>query len=202
MQSFGAENSEIRADDAAYRAGARRMIVHAGFPLDKRHNVRFRMGCRNGEGRRCNRGALTLTLLDALGWERPEVTEVGVDLSYASAVVPIPTNAPPGWKLALTPPDPPVLAHGIDNLRIADGSIIPRVTTGNTMAPCVIIGERAAELIRQSRVIDELFFIIVFSDDDAAIRENDSCGKLIEGCLGSYEAHPEIPSVVARRTDS
>jgi choline dehydrogenase len=40
--------------------------------------------------------------------------------------------------------------YGIDDLRIADGSIMPRVTTGNTMAPCVIIGERAAELIRQS----------------------------------------------------
>jgi choline dehydrogenase len=40
--------------------------------------------------------------------------------------------------------------YGIDNLRIADGSIMPRVTTGNTMAPCVIIGERAAELIRQT----------------------------------------------------
>jgi len=38
--------------------------------------------------------------------------------------------------------------HGIDNLRIADGSIMPRVTTGNTMAPCVIIGERAAEVLR------------------------------------------------------
>jgi choline dehydrogenase len=38
--------------------------------------------------------------------------------------------------------------YGIDNLRIADGSIMPRVTTGNTMAPCVIIGERAAETIR------------------------------------------------------
>jgi len=37
--------------------------------------------------------------------------------------------------------------HGIDNLRIADGSIMPRVTTGNTMAPCVIVGERAAEII-------------------------------------------------------
>lgn len=35
--------------------------------------------------------------------------------------------------------------YGIQNLRIADGSIMPRVTTGNTMAPCVIIGERAAE---------------------------------------------------------
>jgi choline dehydrogenase len=38
--------------------------------------------------------------------------------------------------------------YGIDNLRIADASIMPRVTTGNTMAPCVIIGERAAELIK------------------------------------------------------
>jgi len=27
--------------------------------------------------------------------------------------------------------------------RVADGSIMPRVTTGNTMAPCVVIGEPA-----------------------------------------------------------
>jgi choline dehydrogenase len=38
--------------------------------------------------------------------------------------------------------------YGIDHLRVADGSILPRVTTGNTMAPCVIIGERAAEILR------------------------------------------------------
>jgi choline dehydrogenase len=38
--------------------------------------------------------------------------------------------------------------YGIENLRIADGSIMPRVTTGNTMAPCVIIGERAGEILR------------------------------------------------------
>ena len=35
--------------------------------------------------------------------------------------------------------------YGIENLRIADGSIMPRVTTGNTMGPCVVIGERPAE---------------------------------------------------------
>ncbi|XYH98401.1 GMC family oxidoreductase [Sorangium sp. So ce1128] len=39
--------------------------------------------------------------------------------------------------------------YGIENLRVADGSVMPRVTTGNTMAPCVIIGERAAEMIRR-----------------------------------------------------
>jgi choline dehydrogenase len=38
--------------------------------------------------------------------------------------------------------------YGIENLRIADGSIMPRVTTGNTMAPCVVIGERAAEVLK------------------------------------------------------
>lgn len=37
--------------------------------------------------------------------------------------------------------------HGIDKLRIADGSVMPRITTANTMAPCVIIGERAAEFL-------------------------------------------------------
>ena len=43
--------------------------------------------------------------------------------------------------------------YSIDNLRVADASIMPRVTTGNTMATCVVIGERAAELIRQTHRI-------------------------------------------------
>jgi len=44
--------------------------------------------------------------------------------------------------------DAKLKVYGTENLRIADGSIMPRVTTGNTMAPCVIIGERAAQAIR------------------------------------------------------
>jgi choline dehydrogenase len=50
--------------------------------------------------------------------------------------------------------------YGVDNLRIADGSVMPRVTTGNTMAPCVIIGERAAEIIRNQHQIEALSFPI------------------------------------------
>jgi choline dehydrogenase-like flavoprotein len=38
--------------------------------------------------------------------------------------------------------------YGIEKLRIADGSIMPRITTGNTMAPCIIIGERAGEILK------------------------------------------------------
>ncbi|WP_338763163.1 GMC family oxidoreductase N-terminal domain-containing protein [Massilia sp. METH4] len=38
--------------------------------------------------------------------------------------------------------------YGVEGLRIADASIMPRITTGNTMAPCVVIGEQAASAIR------------------------------------------------------
>jgi choline dehydrogenase len=50
---------------------------------------------------------------------------------------------------AMSVVDSSLKVHGIDNLRIADGSIMPRVTTGNTMAPCVVIGERAGELLKR-----------------------------------------------------
>lgn len=49
---------------------------------------------------------------------------------------------------ALSVVDASLKVYGIEGLRVADGSIMPRVTTGNTQAPCAIIGERAAELIR------------------------------------------------------
>lgn len=43
--------------------------------------------------------------------------------------------------------DSNLAVHGLTNLYVAEGSIMPRVTTGNTMAPCVIIGERMAEIL-------------------------------------------------------
>jgi len=39
--------------------------------------------------------------------------------------------------------------YGVDNLRIADASIMPEITSGNTMAPCVVIGEQAADRIKK-----------------------------------------------------
>jgi choline dehydrogenase len=42
--------------------------------------------------------------------------------------------------------------YGVDGLRVADASILPRVTTGNTMAPCVIIGERAADALQDRKL--------------------------------------------------
>ncbi len=40
--------------------------------------------------------------------------------------------------------------YGVRGLRIADGSIMPSIATGNTMAPCVLIGEKAADSLKGS----------------------------------------------------
>jgi 2-polyprenyl-6-methoxyphenol hydroxylase-like FAD-dependent oxidoreductase len=56
------------------------------------------------------RGLPTTALLDGLGHERPEVTEIGVDASYSTAVVEIPEPRTQNWKVVLTQPDPPRLA--------------------------------------------------------------------------------------------
>jgi choline dehydrogenase len=49
---------------------------------------------------------------------------------------------------AMSAVDGRLKVYGVENLRIADASILPRVTTGNTMAPCVVIGERAAAILQ------------------------------------------------------
>jgi len=47
--------------------------------------------------------------------------------------------------------DAQLRVHGLDNVRVADTSVMPTLVTGNTNAPAIMIGERAAAFIRGER---------------------------------------------------
>ena len=44
--------------------------------------------------------------------------------------------------------DPELRVHGIEALRVCDASIMPTVPGGNTNAPAIMVGEKAADLVR------------------------------------------------------
>lgn len=76
---------------------------------------------------------------EAVSWARERATSI---------FHPVGTCAMGEDKDAEAVVDSALRVHGISALRVVDGSVMPRIVSGNTNAPIVMIAERAADLIR------------------------------------------------------
>jgi choline dehydrogenase-like flavoprotein len=55
---------------------------------------------------------------------------------------------PANERLAVV--DNQLRVHGVEGVRVADTSVMPRVVSGNTNAPAIMIGERAADFVKRT----------------------------------------------------
>ncbi|MCC7182370.1 MAG: GMC family oxidoreductase N-terminal domain-containing protein [Rhodocyclaceae bacterium] len=74
-----------------------------------------------------------------------EALDAWLRATVISAAHPTSTCAMGTGRDAVT--DATLRVHGVDGLRIADCSVMPWVTRGNTNAPAIMIGEKAADLL-------------------------------------------------------
>jgi choline dehydrogenase-like flavoprotein len=55
--------------------------------------------------------------------------------------------------------DPRLRVKGVAKLRVADASVMPNIVSGNTNAACIMIGEKAAEMVATDNDIKIASFV-------------------------------------------
>ena len=79
--------------------------------------------------------------------QTPDEIDAWVRNACNTALHPVGTCAMGQGDMAVV--DARLRVHGLQGLRVADAAIMPRIVGGNTNAACIMIGEKAADLIKQ-----------------------------------------------------
>ncbi len=96
--------------------------------------------------------------------------------------------------------DPELKVHGVEGLRVADASVMPRVPRGNTNAPAIMVGEKAADLIKESRMTATLQPTV----ETGAAPTFESLNPANGDVVGTYpvEGKAEVDAAVARAREA
>ncbi|XP_057658303.1 glucose dehydrogenase [FAD, quinone] isoform X2 [Diorhabda carinulata] len=95
------------------------------------------------------RGCERLTFGSDNYWECAAKQQTGPENHQAGSCKMGPSTDP----LAVV--NPSLQVHGIDGLRVIDASIMPKVTSGNTNAPCIMIAEKGSDAIKSKWLTPE-----------------------------------------------